>query len=73
MTGVGTGSLANKRGAREQGNEMIAVYAGSFRLRLTRKLGWVGGELLECIMHAKWRGFLQITGAAPLPDEGVLR
>lgn len=31
------------------------------------------GELLECIMHAKWRGFLQITGAAPLPDEGVLR
>lgn len=33
----------------------------------------VGGGLLECIMHAKWRGFLQITGAAPLPDEGVLR
>lgn len=29
--------------------------------------------LLECIMHAKWRGFLEITGAGPLPDEGVLR
>lgn len=32
-----------------------------------------GTGLLECIMHAKWRGFLEITGAAPLPDEGVLR
>lgn len=36
VTGVGTGLFANKRGAGEQGNEMIAVYAGSFRLRLTR-------------------------------------
>lgn len=33
----------------------------------------VEGGLLECIMHAKWRGFLDITGAAPFPDEGVLR
>lgn len=40
-------------------------------------LGCEGGGrvpgLLECIMHAKWCGFLEITGAAPLPDEGVLR
>lgn len=51
---------------------MIAVYVASFRLwRLTRiasgkNQGSERGELLECIMHAKWRGFLEITAAAPL-------
>ena len=63
---------------RGQGSEMIAFHVASFRSRwLIRR--WAAREgtgstgLLECIMHAKWCGFLEITGAAPLPDEGVLR
>jgi len=58
---------------REQGSEMIALHVASFRSRWLIRHWTEDGGLLECIMHAKWRGFLEITAAAPLPDEGVLR
>lgn len=64
-------SLTNARGRTRKRNDRGLRWFFSVVAADSQPMGW--GGLLECIMHAKWRGFLQITGAAPLPDEGVLR
>ncbi|CAL1680110.1 unnamed protein product [Lasius platythorax] len=63
-------SRSRRKRTRERNDRVLRSFRSRWLIR--RRAGGIP-ELLECIMHAKWRGFLEITGAAPLPDEGVLR
>lgn len=65
-------SRSRRKRTRERNDRVLRCFFSWSRWLIRRRTGGIPG-LLECIMHAKWRGFLEITGAAPLPDEGVLR